>query len=335
MRILYIAQNSLGSTSNMRGRYIQEILKPDEFKVIDIDIPLHATSRIFRSFGWRFKIGVLINKINSYINSNITDEDSFNIIWIDKGVFINLKTMSKLRSLTTHLIHFTPDPAFAYHRSRLFFKTIHLYDICITTKQYELQDYSLAGAKKTLYCTQGFDPSIHKSYNKFNEKIYDIVFIGHFEKERAILLHQLLQAGFKIVLAGIHWKKFVALEQCENLIYLGDGIYGEEYAKIISLSYFGLGLLSKWVPELHTTRTFEIPACGTCLITPRTSETTSFFNDSEVVFWDDNIQLISNLNFLLRNKNELENKTSRGNVKVLEKGFDYKSILIKLLKDVK
>lgn len=333
MRILYIAQYSLGSTSNMRGRYIQEILKPDEFKVIDIDIPLQATSRIFRSIGWRFKIGLLINKINSYINSNITDEDSFNIIWIDKGVFINFKTMRKLRSLTTHLIHFTPDPAFAYHRSRLFFKTIHLYDTCITTKQYELHLYSLAGARKTLYCTQGFDPSIHKSYNKFDEKIYDIVFIGHFEKERAILLHQLLQAGFKIVLAGIHWKKFVALEQCENLIYLGDGIYGEEYAKFISLSYFGLGLLSKWIPDQHTTRTFEIPACGTCLITPRTSETTTFFNDNEVVFFDDTIQLISYLTFLLRNKSILENKTIMASQTVLDNGYDYKSILTKLLKN--
>ena len=37
------------------------------------------------------------------------------------------------------------------------------------------------------------------------------------------------------------------------------------------------GLLAKWVPELHTTRTFEIPACGTALVTERNSETALVF----------------------------------------------------------
>ena len=60
------------------------------------------------------------------------------------------------------------------------------------------------------------------------------------------------------------------------IITFNEERYIEEYAKIISLSYFGLGLLSNWVPELHTTRTFEIPACNTCLITPKTIEIANF-----------------------------------------------------------
>ena len=42
----------------------------------------------------------------------------------------------------------------------------------------------------------------------------------------------------------------------------------------------GLGLLSKRFPERHTTRTFEIPACGALLATERTADTTRFFDES-------------------------------------------------------
>jgi spore maturation protein CgeB len=334
MRILYIAQNSIGSTSNMRGAYIREIMLPTYFKIIDLDTPLQATSTLFRSIGWRFKFGPLISKINKFILDHISDEQSFDLIWIDKGVFINYSTIKKLRAITTKLIHFTPDPAFAYHRSRMFFKSIPLYDTCITTKLYELEDYRIAGSKNTLYCTQGFDVQLHKPYNNFSEKIFDIVFIGHYEKERATLISDLLNAGFKIVLAGIHWSQFAKQHDTQNLVYLGDGIFGEEYAKIISLSYFGLGLLSNWVPELHTTRTFEIPACNTCLITPKTSEIAKFYEDREVLYFDTVDKLILDISSLKNNLKELEYKTCLGRYKVIEGNYDYKSILKNIIASV-
>ena len=134
-----------------------------------------------------------------------------------------------------------------------------------------------------------------------------------------------------IVLAGIHWRKFAKQHVNLNLTYLGNGIFGEEYAKIISLSYFGLGLLSNWVPELHTTRTFEIPACNTCLITPKTSEIANFYEDHEVLYFDTVEKLILDISSLKNNLFELECKTSAGRNKLLKGNYDYKSIIKNVL----
>ena len=48
--------------------------------------------------------------------------------------------------------------------------------------------------------------------------------------------------------------------------------------------------------ELHTTRTFEIPACGTILITEKNVETLSFFNPDEVIFFEDIYDIPSLIN---------------------------------------
>ena len=82
-----------------------------------------------------------------------TPTNEFDLVWIDKGVFIKPSVLKNLRSRSKLLIHFTPDPAFAYHQSELFYKSIPDYDFCVTTKSFEMNDYKKYGAKNVLYCT--------------------------------------------------------------------------------------------------------------------------------------------------------------------------------------
>ena len=121
MKILYIAQYSEGSTSRMRGEYMRQILKGADVKVINTDVPMEKTSRLFRSVGWRFKKGPFITNINEYITESLKGDYKYDLVWIDKGVFIKPVIISKLKEKSARLVHFTPDPAFAYHQSKFFF----------------------------------------------------------------------------------------------------------------------------------------------------------------------------------------------------------------------
>src|SRR6476660_1292662 len=141
MKVLYIGHYDVGSTSRMRGEYLKELLPGSEFKAVSIDPPLNATPRILRSVGWRYKKGPLIKNINNHIKNELGNVYAFDLVWIDKGVFIDPEIVHQLRKNSRRLVHFTPDPAFTYHRSKLFYQSIPNYDFCITTKSFEIESY--------------------------------------------------------------------------------------------------------------------------------------------------------------------------------------------------
>ena len=132
-------------------------------------------------------------------------------------------------------------------------------------------------------------------------------------------------------MAGIGWASFAAEYKNTTLNYLGDGIFGDAYAKTISGALVSLGLLSKIIPELHTTRTFEIPACGTALITERNAETQELFAEDEVLFFSSQDELLDKTAAVFNNRPLLQEVTKKGTKKVREGGYDYKTILQRII----
>ena len=335
MKVLYIGQYTNGTTSRMRAQTLQALIKTSVFEIIDTHVPFYNTHRLWRSFGFRYKRGSLINNINKYIVAALKEE-AYDLIWVDKAVFITPKTTALLRSRASKLVHFTPDPAFTFHRSKLFFKSLPYYDFIVTTKSYELEHYyKYIKNEKVLFATQGFDAKLHKpSKHPFSKK-EGLVFIGHYEDQRGEVLEKLLQNDIKITLAGIKWRQFAKKHQDNpNLTYLGDGVYGEDYVKTLQNAKMAWGALSKWVPELHTTRTFEIPACGTALVTERNSETASFFKNSDAIFYNDINDLVTQVKYYMSNNKSLETLTENGTKTVHRQGKDYKSIIHTLLQQI-
>ena len=63
MKVLFIGPYSLGSTSIMRVEFVKKLLPIAEFKLVDIEIPFYATNRIFRSIGWKYKLGPMMANV--------------------------------------------------------------------------------------------------------------------------------------------------------------------------------------------------------------------------------------------------------------------------------
>lgn len=333
MKIFYVGHYVNGSTSKMRGEYLNKILKPNLFKIANLDIPIQKTSKIFSSLGWRYKFGPFIKNINNYIIGVINNDWHYDLVWIDKGVFIDPEVIEKLRKQSNTLVHYTPDPAFTYHQSHLFYKAIPYYDYCITTKSFEIKDYEKFSVK-TIFCTQGFDPQLHKPFFSFEQK-KGVVFIGHYEEERAEIVAKLLEAKVQVNLAGIKWSNFVKKYKHNNyLYYKGSGLFGVDYSNEISSALIGLGLLSKWIPELHTTRTFEIPACGTALATEYNDDTKLFFEKDEVLFYENKEHLIFLIKKIIVDPISLKILTLKGYERINQSKKDYHSILENILSQI-
>jgi hypothetical protein len=335
MKVLYVGHYKPGTTTWARGEQLREILKPELFFVVDIDTPIDQTPRIFRSFGWRYYTGPLITRINDYLEAQIIDQPHFDLVWIDKGVFIRPSIINRFSAAGSTLVHYTPDTAFTHNRSGLFFEALPYYDHCITTKSFELGDYKKGGVQNLHYCTQGYNPVLHKKYYELAEKD-GIIFIGQYEQWREDVIRAIVDQEFTISVGGAGWEKFAGkMKQNPNFHYLGEKIFHEAYARAISKSKVSLGLLARKFPEKHTTRTFEIPACYTALATERNDEILSFYSEDEVMYFNNIPELLGKLSRAMSDPVYLENITEKGYQRVHEGGFDYRSILERLVKEMK
>lgn len=321
-----------GSTAYMRYTTIKDILRNTHLvHLIDTSSVLRHHNWIINSLGFRFKLGPMIATINDQIANNLPHE-SYDFIWVDKAMLIKPATIRQLRARTRQLLHYTPDPAFLYNDSIFFRKSVSLFDYCITTKSYELKYYRRENAKEVLYCTQGYDGQIHFPRHTAEVKA-GVAFIGRHESNRERLIRLLLAANIPIKLGGPRWNSFARRHaRNKNLTYYGDAIPGTEYAEIISSAQIGLGFLSELIPEKHTTRTFEIPACGTLLATVRTEETLAFFTEEEVLFYSSDEELLEKVQAALKNSRALREMTLSGYVRVTNGGYNYKRILSTLLR---
>lgn len=155
----------------MRADKLKGILSDWNMDVINTDIPKRVMWRVWQSIGFRYKKGPLINTVNRYVLDNLEDKH-YDLIWMDKAIYLTKQTTFQLRQHASTLVHFTPDPAFSFHRSKLFYESMPLYDYMITTKSFEMEDFiRIMGSKdKVLYATQGFDKALHRPLVEWKEK---------------------------------------------------------------------------------------------------------------------------------------------------------------------
>jgi len=335
MRFLYIGQCSNGTTSEMRATCLRKLLQGWNHEEIDTHIPFYQTHRLFRSFGFRFKRGPLISNVNQHISSNLRQKH-YDFVWVDKAILISESTTAELRRRAENIIHYTPDTAFYGNRSTHFYKSMPYYDFLITTKSFEKEHYlNYISEDKLLLTTQGFDKDVHRPFYKSEEKENCVVFIGLWEPAREKTIQTMIDNQINVKIAGHKWGKFVSINSSSPYLdYLGETITSDNYAKMISSALFSLGCLSKRFPELHTTRTFETPACGTALLTERNKETSSFFDEDEVIFYDNLDDLVKKIRFYQNNLPELKRLTDKGIRKVNDGGYDYETILKSLLRQI-
>lgn len=332
---LHIGTARPGSTTIQRFQAIQSLYPDWQHILIDTSRWLDEPAKVLRSIAYRFKTGPVIRQFNKQLLIELDKlPDHVDLVWVDKAVFTNKKSTDRLRRMTSNLWHYTPDPAFLYHGSSYFNENIGEYDLAITTKHFELDQYAQTLTRnKVVLCPQGVDLELYKVTTPFEQRESRLLFIGHYEKNRAELFIQLLNLDLPLTIAGKGWKKFCSRYKTHDVRYLGEGLFGDDYIDALNSHKYGLGLLSKWIPETHTTRTLEIPACGSVLFTEETPDTRSFFTEQQVVFFQTPEQIAEKFRLLESESNRAESIASAGRKRISAGGFSFKDILKPIIED--
>ncbi len=91
-------------------------------------------------------------------------------------------------------------------------------------------------------------------------------------------------------------------------------VFGLEMARVFASSTLALNFCSRHagISDLHTSRSFEAPACGSPTLMPRTEEHAVFFADDEVVYFADAASLDATIEAVLGDRDALVRIGLRG-----------------------
>jgi spore maturation protein CgeB len=320
LKILFLGEIGAGQTSLMRmnafarlGHTVRGVHTIEAWK---------RESWLKRQLQRRFSRGSVIDRIN---RSVLDAARAFrpDLIWGEKQEFLYVETLVALRQLGARLVHFTPDPYFslAWKRTPLMDKAIGCFDVLIYCKSYEREQY-LALGRPLIYMPLGYCDEAHRPLPS-DDACWScaVGFLGGWEPRRENLLHVIAAAGINLKIRGGYWdflcdgkwtlRRHVILSQLagrdsfhihqDELLgraWQGGEVYADDYARALSSAKIGLGLLRKVCPDQHTTRTFEIPACGSMLIADRTDEHRELFEEAkEAEFFTSAEELVDKTKF--------------------------------------
>lgn len=324
-RILYVAPIQRGSTAVQRMTALQQlghVLLPFD------TYPYFASgSRLARSAKWRLALGPAIGRLNEDLLRRGRDE-TYDWVWVDKGIWVHPETLLSLggggRALT---VHYTPDPAFVFNRTRHFVRSVPLYDVLVTSKRYELDIYRRHGARRVLFSYQGYDPEIFRPYSVSDDEAKAIgsgvCFVGHCEKHYYRCIRAAAAETTNVAVWG-RWHKRRLLHPWLRRVVRGGGIWERDYAKVLCCAKIGLGLLSRQAPDASTTRSFEIPACGTFLLAERTEEHQELFIEgTEAEFFGTEEEMREKIGYYLRSDADRARIAAAGRDRCVRGGYTY------------
>ncbi len=337
LRIFYVGPLGEGGTCLERMRALQRL--GHDIVPFDTTPWLAGGHRILRSVAHRLNFGPNVWGLNRTLLENTNTIGPLDLVWVDKGRWVYPETLVALKASTrSRALHYTPDPQLVFHKSRFFKECIPHYEWVVTTKRYELDLYKTLGARTIILVLQGYDSRfIENPRPAFasTELVTDVCFVGHYERHYASRIIAASRTGCVLRVWGPRWVRASWFRGSLRRCVRGNGAWGKDYVTILSGSKIGLGLLSKWIPETSTTRTFEIPAAGTFLLAERTDEHQQLFEEGkEAEFFAGDEELEDKIRFYLANGDARQRIALAGRERCIRSDYSSEAQLRTVLAEV-
>lgn len=231
--------------------------------------------------------------------------NDYNAIIIIKGnhIFPISIYLARFYCKKSPIISWSLDNMIKKHNSSFFFRySIPLYDIIYTTKSNTINLFKNLKSRRVEFITQAFSKFEHYPDDYSKDYDYGILFIGSPEDDRIEKLKFLSEKNIKVNVFGNGWEKY-DLKNYSNIKIHNRPLLDSDFRKSISSSKISLNFLRKINDDIHTSRTFEIPACGGFMISERSNEHSEFFTeDNEAVYFDGSEELYQKVLLYLDNE---------------------------------
>ena len=280
----------------------------------------------------KYHVGPLVNKINrDFIKSVKNIRPDF--VFIEQGIFFTSKTIrtAKSKSPETKIFGYCQDNPFSQtapkYLWRKYLESCPAYDHIFSFHVFNLNDYKMA---------YGIDSELLRGYylKKRNYPIEnpderykcDVLFIAHYEDDgRDDALIRLVRGGYSFKLYGTEWHSSKYYEEFKKLMG-GDikPLRGDDYNIALNSCKIAICFFSKKLNgNEYTTRTFEIPATKTFMLSEYTDDAASLFEaDKEAVYFKNTDEFINKIDYYLAHDDERKKIAQNGYERVMRDGHE-------------
>jgi spore maturation protein CgeB len=228
----------------------------------------------------------------------------FDLVFVMSENFLSGETIHAIRSEI-------PDaPKFLYHShdnnyapgilkpADFLSDTLPQYDFVFTTKSQNVARYRSDGVTAAHYLPSAYEPAVHRPLTEGESRLGDKSFVvGTYDRSRDAYVEAIGWENLHVW--GSDWRRYPRFSANRERI-TPRPIYYLEFADVITHCRVALGLLREEAQDLHTQRTFEIPACGALQIAPRNDEILGFFEeDKEIVCFESPAELEEKVRYYL------------------------------------
>jgi hypothetical protein len=266
------------------------------------------------------------------------------MLFIYRGTHVHSRTLREIKKKNPkcQIYGYNNDDPFSsghpFWLWRHFLESVNLYDLLFAYRKHNIKEYMNFGAKRVELLMPWFIVEKDKpSQDHFlNKATYDVVFVGHFEKDGRIeYIKELDKSSYKFGLFGPNWERapdFDWLKKYRPIL----PVFGDSYRQIITSSKIGICLFSKLNRDTYTRRCFEIPAMGVFLLCQYSEDIAKIFEDKvDAVFFYDPEDMINKIKFYLEHDDLRIKIAASGRRRVISDGHDVVSRMHYVVSSVK
>ena len=176
----------------------------------------------------------------------------------------------------------TDDPWNPGMRSNWHLRALPSYDLVFSPRRSNLDDFRHLGCAKVHYLPFGYDESLFAcAANSSDTSVYDILFVGGADPDRAAFLTEFMRYGPPVAVAGGYWERYPAFRA-----YALGTKSPEVIRALTAAAKVNLCLVRRANRDGHVMRSFEIAAAAGCMLAEDTDEHREFFGpEGEAVIY--------------------------------------------------
>jgi spore maturation protein CgeB len=289
---------------------------------------------LYRLFN-KLKVVLDLDDVNKRLLSNIKVFNP-NIVFIVKGNSIYPWTLKyiKYNYPEIKLVSFSNDNMSIWSNKSIYYHFgINYYDLVVSINIDTYRKIEEFYYGKVLYIDKSYSKRWHK-FIEIDNKKYDCLFIGSYEKERFEIMKYLAKNGVRIDVYGNMWNKANVSNISENLKIHYKELVGDDYNHTLANAKVVLGFLRKVNLDTQTSRTFEIPACGGFMIMEYTKNQDRLFaEDKEMIYFRSKEELLNKVKYYIQHQSKAQSIVKRARLRCETDGYEYSNRIDQILRN--